>query len=95
MHYLHIQFHNTYTCTSTDTSQATLPLDTSAAHRNGTMFLLLPGKMLHLNVLLAIRKFRDRGNKAGAVSDFEALQEKGLGNFKPQRGSSTVRQKCD
>ena len=87
-----------YTCICTDSSQATLPLDTSAAHRNGTMSLLLPGKILHLNVLLAMRKFRDRGNKAGAVSGFEALQEKGLGkliSFKPQRGSSTVRQNCD
>lgn len=58
------------------------------------MSLLLPGKVLYLNALLAMRKFRDRGNKTGAVSGFEALQEKGLGrliSIRPQRGTSMVR----
>ena len=59
------------------------------------MCLLIPGKTLHLNALLSMRKFRDRGNKAGAVKAFELLEEDGLGKVvstKPQRGASMV---CD
>ena len=70
------------------------PMDTSEAHQNATMSLLLPGKKLYLNALLAQRKFRDRGNKAGAVRGFETLQESNLGrliSLKPQRGATTVR----
>lgn len=69
------------------------PMDASEAHRNATMSLLLPGKVLHLNALLALRKFRDRGNKAGAVRGFETLQESNLGRLitlKPQRGATMV-----
>ena len=58
------------------------------------MSLLLPGPLLHLNALLAMRKFRDRGNKAGAVRGFELLEESGLGEVittKPPRGASLVR----
>ena len=61
--------------------------------RNAAMSLLLPGKMLHLNVLPAMRKFRNYG-KAGAVRGFEELQENGLGklhSIKPQRGATMVR----
>ena len=68
-------------------------MDASEAHRNATMSLLLPGKVLHLNALLALRKFRDRGNKAGAVRGFETLQESNLGrliSLKPQRGATMV-----
>ena len=68
-------------------------MDASEAHRNATMSLLLPGKVLHLNALLALRKFRDRGNKAGAVRGFETLQESNLGRLitlKPQRGATMV-----
>ena len=57
------------------------------------MSLLLPGKVLHLNALLAMRKFRNCGNKAGAVRGFEELQESGLGKIdstKPQRGTNMV-----
>ena len=69
------------------------PMDASEAHRNATMSLLLPGKVLYLNALLALRKFRDRGNKAGAVHGFETLQESNLGkliSLKPQRGATMV-----
>lgn len=80
-------------CDGVESSQATRSLDTSEAHRNAAMSLVLPGKVLHLNALLAMRKFRNYGNKAGAVRGFEELQENGLGNLhsiKPQRGATMV-----
>lgn len=55
--------------------------------------LLLPGKVLHLNALLSMKKFRDHGNKEGAVRGFLLLQEAGLGRVienKPQRGTTVV-----
>ena len=61
---------------------------------NATMSLLLPGKVSHPNALLALRKFRDCGNKAGTVHGFETLQESNLGrliSLKPQRGATMVR----
>lgn len=89
---------NTCTTYPAEYSQAALPImDTSEAHRNATLSLLLPGRVLHLNALLVMRKFRDRGNKAGAVRGFEMLQEHSLGTIistKPQRGTSTVRCTC-
>ena len=72
-------------------------MDTSETHRNATMSLLLPGRVLHLNALLVMRKFRDRGNKAGAVRGFEKLQQHNLGTIiwtKPERGTSMVRFTC-
>ena len=62
-------------------------------HANAAYSLLLPGKILYLNALLAMKKFRDRGNKEGAVRGFLALQEAGLGRVveqKPQRGTTVV-----
>lgn len=73
--------------------QASQSVDTSEAHRNATMSLLLPGAVLHLNVLLAMRKFRNGGNKAGALRGFELLEKCGLGtliSFKLQRGANMV-----
>ena len=40
-----------------------------------------------------MRKFRDKGNKEGAIRAFRLLEETGLGKvieIKPQRGTSTV-----
>ena len=77
-----------------DSSQAMLPISASEAEKNAAFSLLLPGKVLHLNALSHLRKFRDRGNKPGAVRGFEVLQEKGLGkivSIKPQRGTTMVR----
>lgn len=37
------------------------------AQASAAYSLLLPGKVLHLNALLSMKKFRDRGNKEGAV----------------------------
>ena len=61
--------------------------------RTAAFSLLLPGKVLHLNDLSHLRKFRDRGNKPGAVRGFELLQENELGklvSIKPQRGATMV-----
>jgi len=41
--------------------------------------LMLPGKKLHLKPLLAMKKFRNRGNKRGAVEAFYYLENEGLG----------------
>ena len=57
--------------------------------RKAAYCLLLPGRTLHLNALLIMKKFRDRGNK-GAVHAFLALLAAELGNvveIKPQRGT--------
>ena len=73
--------------------QVLVPEETSEAHRNAAFSLLLPGKILHLNALLLMRKFRDRGNKAGAVRGFELLERQGLGvlmSTKLQRGANMV-----
>lgn len=67
-------------------------------HRNATMSLLLPGKIIHLNAQLALRKFSDRGNKAGAVRGFQELQSNNLGTLiaiKPQRGTNMVHTVCN
>ncbi len=56
--------------------------------------LLLPGKVLHMSALLAAKRFRDKGNKDGAVKAIKMLESAGLGTvreFKPPRGTSTVR----
>ena len=71
-----------------------LPVPTNEAERNAAFSLLLPGKVLHLNALSHLRKFRDRGNKPGAVRGFELLQQIGLGklvSIKPPRGATMVR----
>lgn len=41
--------------------------------------LTLPGKRLYLTPLLAMKKFRKRGNKDGAIAAFYQLEEQGLG----------------
>ena len=41
--------------------------------------LLLPGNTLYLNHLLALKKFRKRGNKEGVLAVFYRLEEEGLG----------------
>ena len=64
--------------------------------RNAAFSLLLPGKVLHLNALncSSMRKFRDRGNKAGAREAWLLLHKDGLGELcevKARRGSPMVR----
>ena len=60
---------------------------------NAAYSLLLPGRILHLNALLAMKKFRDQENKKGAVRGFHVLQEAGLGKVietRAQFGTSIV-----
>ena len=51
---------------------------------------MLPGKV---NALLHMRKFRDKGNKVGAVRSFQLLESEGLGHListQLQRGANMV-----
>ena len=62
--------------------------------KNATYSLLLPGNILNLTVLNSLRKFRDKGNKAGAVSAWKLLDEAGIGKLvesKARRGTDMVR----
>jgi len=43
--------------------------------------LNLPGKTLYLTHLLALKKFRKRGNKDGALRAFQMLDNEGLGKL--------------
>ena len=55
--------------------------------------LLLPGRTLNSSALLAAKRFRDKGNKDGAVRGIKMLQAAGLGEViekKPLRGTSIV-----
>ena len=53
----------------------------SKVRRNATFALLLPGKTLHLSALIVARKFRDRGNKQGALEAMKLLADSGLGEL--------------
>ena len=64
--------------------------------------LALPGETLYLTPLLAAKKFRNRGNKDGAVRAFLQLEEEGLGKtlvIGGSKGTTQVRrsfkQLCD
>lgn len=62
-------------------------------HTVAAYCLLLPGKTLHISSLLAAKRFRDRGNKDGAVRAIRLLEKEGLGAVierKPARGTSLV-----
>ena len=66
----------------------------SLVHSNAAYSLLLPGQVLNLTTLNTMRKFRDRGNKAGATAAWKVLEEKGLGKLiqsKARRGTDMVR----
>ena len=74
-----------FTVTSTQDSQA---------HDNAAFSLLLPGRILYLSALLVQTKFRGRGNKAGALSGWNLLQEAGVAKLverKRGRGTDKVR----
>ena len=65
----------------------------SLVHSNAAYSLLLPGKTLNLTTLNTMRKFRDRGNKAGATAAWKKLEELGLGKLnqsKARRGTDMV-----
>ena len=74
--------------TPTQTSTDPLPLSTPATQANepakpvanpGGYVLLLPGKRLHITALNEKKKFRDMGNKQGAVDTITSLEQDGLG----------------
>ena len=55
--------------------------------------LTLPGRKLYLTPLLALKKFRKRGNKEGAIAAFYQLEEDGLGKvleMASSKGTSAV-----
>ena len=65
----------------------------SQARACGTISLLTPGRVLHLSALLILKRYHDKGNKAGAVKGYQLLQQEGLGQLaetKPQRGATVV-----
>ena len=69
--------------------------DLNASEEDSTcaFCLLLPGKILYLSPLLAMKKFRKRGNKEGAIGSFYKLESEGLGKVlevRGARGTSTV-----
>ena len=49
--------------------------------------LKIQGKTLYLTPLLAMKKFRKRGNKEGALSAFHKLEQERLGKLRTQEGS--------
>ena len=51
--------------------------------------LCLPGKTLFLKHLLTLKKYRNRGNKDGAVRAFYKLEEEGLGKVLEVAGAKT------
>ena len=56
--------------------------------------LLLPGITLYLSPLLYLKKFRNKGNKDGAVRAFYQLEADGLGTVLEvggSKGTNTVR----
>ena len=42
------------------------------------MTIVLPGRILYLTPLLNAKKYRNRGNKDGAIQAFFQLEEEGL-----------------
>ena len=65
----------------------------SVEDSNAGFCITLPGKTLFLAPLLAMKKFRKRGNKDGAIAAFYKLEEEGLGKvieLTGSKGASTV-----
>ena len=62
-------------------------------HQKIMQLQLIAFYLLHISALLAAKRFRDRGNKDGAVKAICVLQSAGLGEVceaKPQRGTNVV-----
>ena len=78
---------------SVESKQSSTSQCSGQAHRNAGFSLLLPGRILHLNALLAMKKFRDKGNKDGAVRGLQLLEDSGIGRLisrRPPRGTNMV-----
>lgn len=79
------------------TTPAPQPKDDSpvnAASNPGGYMLLIPGKRLHITALNERKKFRDMGNKQGAVETITALEKDGLGLIISSRTQGTAKV-CD
>ena len=61
-------------------------------HSAAAHSLRLPGKRLFLTPLLKAKKFRNYGNKQGALGAWKELQESGIGQIEQKeiKGSGTV-----
>lgn len=66
----------------------------NAASNPGGYMLLIPGKRLHITALNERKKFRDMGNKQGAVETITALEKDGLGLIISSRTQGTAKV-CD
>ena len=65
-------------------------MPTSQGDKTARFCLCLPGKTLYLTPLLALKKFRKKGNKDGAVRAFYQLQEEGLGKVLELTGTKGI-----
>ncbi len=52
--------------------------------------LILPDKVLHISALLAAKRFRDKGNKDGAVKAIKMLESAGLGTVRVQTAKGNI-----
>jgi len=80
-------------CVPTYTATSVAQNSDSQARACGTVSLLTSGRVLHLSALLILKRYREKGNKAGAVKGYQLLEQEGLGKLiemKPQRGTSVV-----
>ena len=64
-------------------------MKTTASEEDSTaeFCLHLPGKILFLTPLFAMKKFRKKGNKDGAIRAFYRMEEEGLGKVLEVAGS--------
>ena len=65
----------------------------SSKMSNAAYTLALPGRILDLSTLLSNKKYRNRGNKDGALAAMKKLENDGLGKIKKKeahRGASAV-----
>ena len=56
--------------------------------------LLLPGPVLDISALNTAHKFRERGNKEGAVAAIKKLEAAGLGMVKEERATRGTAKDC-
>jgi len=82
-------------CVPTYTATSVAQNSDSQARACGTVSLLTSGRVLHLSALLILyyKRYREKGNKAGAIKGYQLLEQEGLGKLiemKPQRGTSVV-----
>ena len=55
------------------------------ARQSAELSLTLPGKVLNMSALIHQKKFRNTGNKTGALKGWEMLQSDGIGRIHEQK----------